>query len=90
MMPAEARVVLSAPRLAGNTAVIEYAQRAGGNVHIAVYDMLGRRMATLEDSYQSVGTHRASWNVADSKPGIYFVRVNAAGTTVSRTLLILK
>lgn len=64
------------------------------NVDLAVYDLGGRRLATLANGRTSAGQHSVRWDSrqADGRKvaaGLYFVRFTAAGTTrVSRLVLL--
>ena len=51
----------------------------GERVDIGVYDLVGRRISTLESGFQSAGRHVATWDGRGSdgtrlKNGIYFIR----------------
>jgi len=51
-----------------------------GQVHAAVYDLAGRRVARLADGAFTAGTHRLTWDGTDDRgrataAGVYFVRV---------------
>lgn len=51
-------------------------------VTLDVFDLLGRRVATLADGWQPSGTHSLNWSVAQENPvssGIYLVVFNAYG-----------
>jgi hypothetical protein len=75
----------------GSTSVA-YRLTTAGHVRAEVYDVRGRRIATIEDAIRSAGLHEVSWNGSDegghSMPGgIYFVRLELADRTeVSRVV----
>jgi hypothetical protein len=57
------------------------------HVHLAVYDLDGRRVRTLTDRPLDAGTHQLTWDGCNEEgaplaPGVYFVRLEAG--TVSR------
>lgn len=61
------------------------------SVEVAVFDVTGRRVATLADGSRNAGWHTASWSTNDdgSTPhaGLYFARlVTATGTVGSRII----
>lgn len=69
------------------------ADPAGADVDVAVYDLAGRRLASLWSGRLGVGTHDASWNGRTergepAKPGVYFVRGHAGGEDVSRSVIL--
>jgi len=51
-----------------------------GNVHLAIYNILGRRVATLVDQNMSMGRHSITWNAKTENglelpSGMYFVQI---------------
>jgi hypothetical protein len=75
--------------------VIDYSIVAAGNVNLAVYDLAGRLVNTLQDGNQVAGRHRIIWNGLDSQgrqvsSGIYFYRLQADGKSVTKRMVMLK
>jgi hypothetical protein len=57
-----------------------------GGVRLRIFDVLGRPVATLVDRRLSEGAHAATWLGLDARgervsDGVYFARLEAAGTT---------
>ena len=48
-------------------------------LHIAVYNVLGQRVAVLEDGMFRAGMHKFVWNASGLASGVYFLRVEAPG-----------
>jgi hypothetical protein len=48
-------------------------------IHVAVYNVLGQRVAVLEDGVFMAGIHRFVWNANGLASGVYFLRVEAPG-----------
>ena len=75
---------------------IDYDIPAGGGVvDICVFDVAGRRVATLYSGHHDPGTHSVTWNGRDSRgrsvaSGIYFVRLDAREFSASRKMILLK
>ncbi len=68
---------------------------AASPVQLAIYDVSGRRVATLCDGPRTAGTHAASWDGRDADgaaaaPGLYFARLRAAGGVASATVVRVK
>jgi hypothetical protein len=68
---------------------------SAGNARLEVFDISGRRVATLHDGPLAQGRHETAWRgVNDAgRPlasGIYFARLRVGGESVSRRLLILR
>jgi hypothetical protein len=63
-------------------------------VAIVLFDAQGRTLRRLLAGERTAGHHAVEWDGLDSRgqraaPGIYFLRVEAGGTTVSRKLVVL-
>jgi len=73
---------------------IDYAMPHEASVELGVYDMQGRRVATLASGLQSPGRHQAMWDgvVAgrNAPAGVYFVRLRAPGTVLTRRLVVTR
>ena len=69
---------------------VEYSLEEESDVMLAVYDLAGRRVATLERSRQTAGSHAAAWNTAGLPGGMYFYRLQMGPVLVSRAVLVLK
>jgi hypothetical protein len=64
---------------------IVYAVPEAMDVELAVYNVLGQRVATLADGEKIPGVHRVRWDGqargAALASGVYFVRLRANGTS---------
>ncbi len=65
------------------------------DVHIAVYDMMGRQVDTLVDQNMAAGSYRASWNGRDSAgnpaaSGVYLYKIEAGNFVASKVMTLLK
>lgn len=72
---------------------IEYALTKEQNVHLEIYDVLGRQVETLFDETQSIGVHQELWNAEGQASGIYFARLSSAESkqeTQAVKLLLMK
>jgi hypothetical protein len=74
---------------------IEFALTAPGHVTLAVYDVLGRRVATLVDGTVPAGSHAAIWQGQDAagravSSGVYIYRLTAGPHAVSRSMTLLR
>jgi hypothetical protein len=58
--------------------------------YIAIYDILGRAVATFPQGYVQEGTHELNFNSADLSSGYYFCVLRAEKFTFSTKLLLLK
>ncbi len=59
-------------------------------VRLAVYDVLGREVATLVNERQSAGIHSATWNARGNSSGVYFCRLEVNGAVRTTKMYLLK
>ncbi len=88
--PAGFRLEQNYPNPFNPSTTIAYTIGAAGHVHLAVYDVLGRLVATLVDRQAGPGSYTATWNAAGSASGVYFYRLSAPGNTAVKKALLLK
>ena len=73
---------------------VRYAVPGGGRVRIGVYDVTGRRIGPLVDRVVEPGPHVITWNGGppgrDPTPGVYFLRLEAAGRNLTRRFVIVR
>ncbi len=75
--------------------VLRYGLPVSGHARLGVYDLRGRRVATVVDRVQPAGGHSAVWDgkgVA-GRPvasGMYFARLEAAGATQVQKIIVVR
>jgi hypothetical protein len=59
---------------------------------VSILDILGREVAVLADGESPAGRHEVTWSddAARVRPGLYFVRMRAAGHTYLRRLVVIR
>ncbi len=62
----------------------------GGNVRLAVYDLIGREVAVLVNGPKSPGRYEVMLNGSDLASGVYLYRLTAGGYAETRKLVILR
>ncbi|UCH78475.1 MAG: T9SS type A sorting domain-containing protein [Candidatus Coatesbacteria bacterium] len=60
-----------------------------GHVRLAVYDLAGRKVATVAEGHYEAGDHAASW-AADVPTGIYLYRLEAGDRLATRKVVVAK
>ncbi|HEY3295081.1 MAG TPA: YCF48-related protein [bacterium] len=60
------------------------------DVSLEVFDMLGRKVATLRDGIAQPGVHSVSWTCPGCASGTYLARLRYAGRTLQQPMLLLK
>ncbi len=69
---------------------ISYRVPSAGRVTLAVFNMLGERVATLVDGTMEPGTYAATWNASGASSGVYFYRLSAAGHVLTKKAILLR
>ncbi len=69
---------------------IKYKILTTKNVELAIYDVYGRKAATLVNEKQVAGTYNVVFTSGNLPEGFYFCRLNAGDETRTRNIIILK
>ncbi len=72
------------------TTQIEYSIPTRSLVTLAIYNVLGQKVATLVSGVQSVGQHEVTFDASRFASGVYFYRLNAAGYSVTKKMMLIK
>jgi hypothetical protein len=78
------------PNPFNNSTVIEYTIGQPARVKLAVYDILGRKIASLVDCEQNTGKYMINWNAENIPTGIYFLRIQANDGSRTRKMMMVK
>ncbi len=95
-LPAVAfRLDANYPNPFGNATTIAYTLRQSAHVRLAIYDLLGRRVATLVEARQGAGLHQVVWDGATEageavRPGLYFYRLTADDHVQTRPMMRIR
>ena len=67
-----------------------YELRNSGHVSLILYDILGNERAMLIDKYQSAGRYNYEFRISnyELEAGVYFLKLEAGGTSAARKLII--
>ncbi len=60
------------------------------HVTVKVFDITGKEILTLLDSYLERGSHEISWNAVCFSSGIYFYKLETNGFTSTRKMILVK
>ncbi len=69
---------------------ITYSLAEGQHATLRVYDVLGREVATLVEGEQAAGPHTVEFNAVGSASGMYVYRLEAGGSMLQRTMMLVK
>lgn len=59
-------------------------------MNIEIYDILGRRVITLADEFQSPGPHSVTWDASQVASGMYFYKLASGEYSTTRRMTIIK
>jgi len=95
IIPAKFELTGNYPNPFNASTEIQYALPFNAHVTLEIYDILGRKTATLIDEYQEAGYKTVYWNGrgadrSEISTGVYIYRLSAGGLTQSKRMLFLK
>ena len=94
-LPQEFSLGQNYPNPFNSSTTISYAVPERSKVTLAVYNVIGRKVATLVNEIRPVGSYSVTWDGADAAgaevaSGIYFYRLTAGEIVRARKMLLLK
>lgn len=94
-LPSNFELAQNYPNPFNPTTVIRYSLARRSQVEIAVYNVLGQEVITLENSVQTAGAYETTWDGTDRQgqavaSGIYFYRIKAGDFSETRKMMLLK
>ncbi|HXG01379.1 MAG TPA: T9SS type A sorting domain-containing protein, partial [Bacteroidota bacterium] len=72
------------------TTTISFTLSRSAFTRLEVFDINGRKVATLMEKELSAGSHRVVFDAADRASGVYFYRLTAGGSSQTRRMLLMK
>ncbi|MBZ0267945.1 T9SS type A sorting domain-containing protein [bacterium] len=83
------------PNPFGSATSIRFETTRGSSVDLAIYDATGRRVRSLVSSTMDAGSHTLRWDGRNDAgtsvaTGIYFVRLRAEGSQITRKMTMLR
>jgi subtilisin family serine protease len=79
------------PSPVSGTATVAFTMGQTGRVSIAVYDVAGRRVATLLDSSSyAAGPSTVQFDAHDVPSGVYFVKMQTASQSLTKKITVVK
>jgi hypothetical protein len=76
------------PNPASDSVTFAFSLADDGRVSLAVYDLAGRRVATLADTDLAAGRHEIAWDSSGIASGAYIIRLVTDGRTLNQRLVI--
>ncbi|UCH61907.1 MAG: T9SS type A sorting domain-containing protein [Fidelibacterota bacterium] len=89
-LPTEFTLYQNYPNPFNPVSIIRYELPQVSIVSLIVYDILGREVARLVDSYMEPGDHQVQWNAPELPSGVYIARLVTPEYGKSIKMLLLK
>jgi hypothetical protein len=88
--PREYRLSQNYPNPFNPSTGIRYEVSGTSDVRLEVFDMLGRKVATLVDERKTAGAYQVNFNAANLASGIYFYRLRAGAFSETKKMMLVK
>jgi hypothetical protein len=74
------------------TTMLTYRLSKASDVRLEIFDVIGRKVASLVQARQSAGTYRVNFNAAQFSlaSGVYFYRLTAGTQSATRKMILTK
>jgi hypothetical protein len=78
------------PNPSAGAVTLNYVLLERAQVELAVFDLLGRRMASLDSGARQAGSHALVWDTRDIPPGLYVVRLSTPSGPSAVTVTVAR
>ena len=89
-LPAHFHISQNYPNPFNPTTVIQYEIPGRSHVTLTVYDILGRRVATLVNDFREAGRYNVMFNGRGLASGMYLYRLQAGNFVSVKKMLVIK
>jgi len=89
LLPGEFALGQNYPNPFNPTTSIEFALPEKSNISLEIFDVLGRKIASIAKGVYPAGSHRVDWDASGSPSGIYFYRISADSRMETKKMLLL-
>ena len=72
------------------TTTIKFSLPEATNVKVVIYDILGKQVETLVNSYMSAGSYNVTWNAGNYASGVYLYRIETKSFSAIKKMLLVK
>ena len=90
VLPTKILLLQNYPNPFNASTTIKYELPQQSHVTIKIYNILGQRVAILQDGIQPAGYHQLIWNTEDISSGVYFYRMQAGDYTESKKMILIR
>jgi len=90
-LPTQLAFAIDGAMPARGDVALRFALPSAAHVQIAMFDVAGRKIATLADGAYEAGRHGTTWKRGTAgRSGVYFARMIAGGRTLTQRVLVLR
>ena len=89
-IPTEYTLSQNYPNPFNPSTIIKYQMPEAAHISLKVYDVMGKEVATLVNSFQNSGSYDITFNAKGLASGIYFYKLNANGKQFINKMLLMK
>ena len=89
-VPVEHLLLTAYPNPFNQSAALDYMLPSAANVRLVIYDIQGREVVALVDSWQNAGKNSVVFNSSGLSSGIYFAVLKAGEYTAAQKLVYMK
>ena len=72
------------------TTNLEYSIVNSGHVKVTVFDVTGRQVSIIENSYKTAGDYNVIWNAQNNTSGIYYIQILSGNEIKTQKVVLLK
>ena len=94
VIPDKSKLSQNYPNPFNPTTKINYAINVPGHVSLIIYNMLGRKVLTLVNEYQSTGNYEVNFSANNQKyqlpSGMYIYRLQSKNFKQSKKMILMK
>ncbi len=89
-MPKQVQLNQNYPNPFNPSTNITYSIGSAGIVQLKVYNVMGQLVGTLVNELKQVGRHDVQWNAIDGASGVYYYRLEANNTVITKKMTLIK
>lgn len=90
LLPDDYFLAQSYPNPFNEKAIINFGLPEDGFVKLEVFDIMGRRVSTIIDRFDTAGYHSATWVGKGESSGIYFYRLESGSFQKTQKMMLLR
>jgi hypothetical protein len=89
-MPGAFELMPAYPNPFNPVTTIEFGMMKEVQVHVAIYDLLGREVAVLVNGIMPAGVHQINWDASSFTSGLYLVKMQTGDFTSVRKVILMR